>query len=166
MGRRITPPLERFYRHVRREGACLIWTSTVAGTKSRAGTFRPGSKWDDPKVYAHRWIYEQLVGPIPEGYDIDHVKARGCSGSLCVEITHLEAVPHSENMRRARLDVCRSGKHDLTNPENVRWDSQGRRRGCKVCHKEKYDARYYADLEATRAKRREAQRQRKGDSHL
>ena len=27
---------------------------------------------DGELVYLHRWLWEQLVGPIPEGYQIDH----------------------------------------------------------------------------------------------
>lgn len=60
---------------------------------------------------------------------------------MCVEIAHLEAVPHDENMRRARLDMCKSGRHDLTIEENVRWDKKrGWRAGCKPCSEEKTQA--------------------------
>lgn len=93
----------------------------------------------DPKVYAHRWIYEQLVGPIPDGWEIDHL----CKQRLCVEVTHLEAVSSDENKRRERLVMCTKGLHDLSDPENCVWDKQGRRRGCKMCHRERALASYY-----------------------
>lgn len=46
--------------------------------------------------YAHRVIYEREVGPIPDGYDIDHL----CRNKLCVNPAHLEPVPHAVNVRR------------------------------------------------------------------
>lgn len=119
----------------------MIWKGTVSGTKSKAGYFRPTTSQYDPKVRAHRWIYEQLVGPIPEGMEIDHVKALGCVGPLCVNVLHLEVVLHEENMLRARLKVCRSGKHDLTLEENQDFDKKGRRRGCAACRRDREAAR-------------------------
>jgi len=47
-------------------------------------------------VRAHRFAYELLVGPIPEGMDLDHV----CGVRLCVWPEHLEPVTHAENLRR------------------------------------------------------------------
>lgn len=112
---------------------CWLWTGKTAGSTARYGYFQPGTKSTDPHVPAHRFAYEQFVGPIPEGLELDHVKARGCSSKLCVNPEHLEPVTHAENRRRGRLDTCRSGRHDLTDPANVRWDNRGFRRGCKVC---------------------------------
>lgn len=135
----ITPAIDRFYRHVRRSGACLIWTGTTAGTRTKRPMFRPTTKSTDPKVYAHRWIYEQVVGPIPDGLEIDHV----CRHGMCVDVAHLEPVTPAENKRRARKSVCVNG-HDLTVPGNELWDSQGRRRGCYECVKARQRAYYHA----------------------
>lgn len=136
MGPVAIDPMVRFWRHVQPEAECLVWTSTYAGSKSRHGTFRPGTCMDGPKAYAHRWIWEQINGPIPPGMELDHVRARGCRGPGCVNVAHLEVVTSEENSRRARLDTCRAGKHDLSIPVNVRWDEQGRRRGCAACRRE------------------------------
>lgn len=133
-------------RHVEVSGDCLVWTGKKAGRPGyQYGQFAPGTRSTDPKVYSHRWIWEQLVGPIPDGMQVDHVRNRGCLGYLCVKISHLEVVTGDENMRRARLELCRAGRHDLTDTRNVRWDQQGRRRGCAPCHSEKALARYYAN---------------------
>lgn len=47
-------------------------------------------------VLAHRIMYELYKGPIPKGYDIDHL----CKVTKCVNPKHLEAVTHKENCLR------------------------------------------------------------------
>lgn len=47
---------------------------------------------------AHRVAYEEQYGPIPDGMEIDHL----CGNRDCVNPDHLEAVSHTENMRRGR----------------------------------------------------------------
>jgi hypothetical protein len=49
------------------------------------------------KIYAHRYIYEYLNGPLMAGLELDHT----CNNKSCVNPDHLEAVIHAENMRRA-----------------------------------------------------------------
>ena len=59
-----------------------------------------GKVWDpDQKkiVVAHRFYYEKVRGPIPDGLHIDHL----CGVRLCVNPDHLEAVSVSENNRRS-----------------------------------------------------------------
>lgn len=60
--------------------------------------------------YAHRAVYEQFVGPIPDGLEIDHtchsfdMSCPGgdtCPHRRCVNPSHLEPVTHAENVRRA-----------------------------------------------------------------
>ena len=52
--------------------------------------------WHGTTYLAHRWMYEQRVGPIPEGMVIDHL----CRIRHCVNPDHLEVVTHEENCRR------------------------------------------------------------------
>jgi hypothetical protein len=131
-------PMIRFMRHVDKTKTCWLWTGTTVGTRGRYGSFRSTTRASDPKEYAHRWIYQKMVGPIPKGMEIDHI----CRNRLCVNPDHLEVVDHAENMRRARLATCRAGLHDLTDPSNIRWDEQGRRRGCKRCWLDRARERY------------------------
>lgn len=124
-------------------GGCLIFQGKKAG-RGRYGQFRPGTRSTDPLVYVHRWVYEQTVGPIPEGYEIDHVAKRGCTSTACINPEHLEPVTHGTNRARSRLTICRSGRHDLTLADNQRWDSKGQRRGCAACHRDAADQRQRA----------------------
>lgn len=68
------------------------WTGSMYGRLSRRGEH----------FAAHRWAYELLEGPIPEGYELDHL----CPDTLCVRPDHLEPVTPEENDRR-RLERLR-----------------------------------------------------------
>ncbi len=127
---------------------CWIWTGGVTGSNVRAryGTTNikkspTSTEWRSK--YIHVLSYEIYVGEILPGLEIDHL----CRNILCLNPEHLEAVTHKENRRRARLDVCRKGIHDLTKPGSVRWDDRGYRRGCMQCHRDKALARYYRNKE-------------------
>lgn len=124
-------PFDRLLDKCVWEGGCLVFQGS--GPR-QYGTFQPTTRQTEPKAYVHRWIYENTIGPIPPAHEIDHVAARGCHSKKCVNPEHLEPVLHAENRKRSRLTVCRSGRHDLTDPKNVRWDKQGNRRGCAACH--------------------------------
>lgn len=74
-------------------GQCWTWMASLSrlgyGIFSTGGRGRSGP--------AHAWSYEHFVGPIGPGLEIDHL----CRNRACVRPSHLEAVTHSENMRRA-----------------------------------------------------------------
>lgn len=54
-------------------------------------------------LYAHRVLYEVLVGPIPKGLVIDHL----CCNKGCVNPSHMEPVPQRVNAIRGG-----SGQHN------------------------------------------------------
>lgn len=125
-------PERRFARYIRfdLELGCWLWTGQMVGSGCPRPRFRYSTKQEDPQEYAHVWAYKRWVGPLIDGLELDHVV---CRNPECVNPFHLEQVTHKENMRRARLAVCRAGLHDLNDPANVSWDEKGRRRGCYVC---------------------------------
>lgn len=44
-------------------------------------------------VMRHRWFWETYVGPIPEGYEINHL----CKNRRCFNLKHLECLTKSEH---------------------------------------------------------------------
>lgn len=72
---------------------CWIWQLKTAKTTGYGIARIKGRDW-----LAHRWYYEQHVGAIPEGLQIDHL----CSQRDCVNPAHLEAVTPLQNARRGR----------------------------------------------------------------
>ncbi len=80
----------RFWSHVEKAETCWLWTSTITGNGYGHYSIKR------VKVGAHRFAYELMVGPIPQGLTIDHL----CRVKACVNPDHLEPVTQAENNRR------------------------------------------------------------------
>lgn len=101
-------------------GPCLIYTG---GKNDRGyGQFRYNGRGD----YAHRYAWERVNGPIPEGLTIDHL----CFVRACVRLEHLEVVDGATNTRRAAeaRNRCRNGH--LYGEDN---EAASPRRRCAKC---------------------------------
>lgn len=106
------------------------WESPNPNTAGYKYTYARGKS--EP---VHRAVYEELVGPIPDGLEIDHL----CRNRACYNPRHLEPVTHSENMRRVpRPPTC--GKGHPRCAENAR-PSKLPGYECAVCHRERESLR-------------------------
>jgi len=81
---------ERFLEKVKKSGTCWNWDASIR--RGGYGRFTINGK----SVVAHRFSYELLIGPIPEGMQLDHL----CRNRKCVNPDHLEPVTLQENLRR------------------------------------------------------------------
>jgi hypothetical protein len=83
------------------ECGCWVWRHTnCEGYGYAPAAIRQGN----PEFKADRFIYSELVGPIPLGFTLDHLRARGCLFRACCWPAHLQPVTHGENSRRGAAD--------------------------------------------------------------
>lgn len=136
----------RLWSRVEQRDGC--WTF-IGGCSSGYGQISFGPRTDRRVYSAHRFMYQAVIGPVPDGLQLDHL----CRNRACCNPAHLEPVTCEENLRRgngwsgrnARKTHCPQG-HALT-PENLTVSvyktasgpKQGRK--CKVCHREREAAR-------------------------
>lgn len=72
-------------------GWCWQWTRPL--NANGYGSFSVGRE----KLGPHRWAYRNFIGPIPDGYEVDHL----CHNRACVNfLRHLQAVPKRHNQER------------------------------------------------------------------
>jgi hypothetical protein len=114
---------DRFWAKVAKTETCWLWTASL--TKGGYARFKVNGK----TRVAHRWLYEQTIGPIAGDLQLDHL----CRTPHCVRTDHLEAVSGAENIRRASAAKthCKRG-HKFT-PENIIPKKLGR--ACKECNR-------------------------------
>lgn len=136
----------RFWSKVDKEGPlgplgrCWLW---IAGKNDKGyGYFNVNEK----TCRAHIVSYEAHKGPVPDGFEIDHL----CRVRHCVNPAHLEAVTHAENIRRGDVGIT-TGKINLAKKdcpqghsysgENLYITPAGYRQ-CRICHRESDRKRY------------------------
>ena len=134
-------PLERFMLHVRKEeSGCWTWTAYIMKQQRQGRTYARFAFGG--AVLAHRWIYEHVVGPIPEGLELDHT----CRVMGCVNPEHLEPVTRKENIARAlpfRKKRAHCPQGHAYEGENIRYNSKGYQicHACTLRHYRNYHAR-------------------------
>lgn len=118
-----------FWVKVGQRGECWEWTGSL-------GNSGYGRYWSNGRSrLSHRAAYEELIGPIPDGWQLDHL----CRNTRCVNPLHLEPVTPRENTLRgigpsainARKTHCRRG-HEFSDENTASWGVK-RRRWCRAC---------------------------------
>lgn len=128
------PQLPDFWDRVEKSAGCWLWKGS--SRDDRYGQYQR----DGVYHLAHRYAYEQVRGPIPEGMELDHL----CRRPRCVRPDHLEAVTPTVNQHRGygfsginhRKTHCING-HELSGA-NVQIQRTGKRAGrrrCLACHR-------------------------------
>ena len=126
---KLPPALDRWWQRVdKQDGGCWEWT----GVRFSNGYGRFREPITRRQQLAHRWGYQQLVGPVDPDLDLDHL----CRNKGCVNPDHLEPVTHAENVRRWQVTRvvpthCHKG-HEYTAENSVYFGSPPRRR-CVKC---------------------------------
>jgi hypothetical protein len=126
-----TPAAERWKKcyEVDPQTGCWNWTGPVYKGQGH-GFIQDGAA---KRYMAHRFVWEQIVGPIPAVMVLDHL----CKNKPCVNPAHLEMVTQAMNAYRGGADGGNAAKthcprgHEYS-PENTYYDSNGWRR-CRAC---------------------------------
>lgn len=123
----------RVWDKIKKTETCWLWTGAIGRATGYGRTSDGNGKVRD----AHRWIWEQLRGAVPEGLELDHL----CRVRHCVNPDHLEPVTPRENTLRgvgasainARKTRCPKGHlYDMT----VRRTSRAAPdRACSECRR-------------------------------
>ena len=123
--------IERFWAKVEKTDTCWFWTAAV--DDDGYGRFA--------NLRTHQIAYILTIGPIPAGKELNHT----CQHRSCVNPDHLEALTHTEHMRKtpgtygykwAHRTHCLKG-HPLTEDNLVPFLRKKGQRRCRQCAIEK-----------------------------
>lgn len=129
-------PEDRFWLKVNKDaGDCWLWTALKNGSGYGIITINKKVR------LAHRFAYELLVGPIPDGLQLDHL----CRVRHCVNPAHLEPVTCRENLHRGDTWAARNAAKTHC-PQGHPYDEKntlvsGGLRSCRTCARDRARSR-------------------------
>ena len=95
---------DRFWAKVDKTGDCWLWTASVFRERYGYGKFQAGENRANTRVvYAHRYSWELVNGPVPDGLFVCH----HCDNPPCVNPAHLFVGTHQDNVD----DMMSKGRH-------------------------------------------------------
>ena len=112
----------RFWAKVDKTGECWLWTA--GKTKDGYGRF----KVDGGMRYAHRVAYSWASGPIPDGFQLDHI----CHVPACVDPDHLRLATNAQNGQNrqcARRNSTSGIRGVYWAKDHGKWRAQARLNG-------------------------------------
>lgn len=122
---RVSPPNERVTT------PCILWWGTIHHTGYGQHSFRRGDKTFS--IRAHRLIWEECFGEIPEGLVVRHK----CDNPPCVNPEHLELGTYGDN-NRDRVDRGRDAKksqtHCVHGHEFTEDNTYVKKNGSRICN--------------------------------
>lgn len=130
-------------------GPCWLWTKHLV---EGYGQFDTGPTSDRRVFTAHRWSYLQLVGPIPDGLQLDHL----CRNTACVNPKHLEPVTIRENLLRGETHAAANARKTACARGNHPYDIHGRTRRNRDGSMERYCHTCRLELQRQRRARQKA----------
>lgn len=83
------------------ENDCWVWTDVLS--EDGYAYFGVGGR-KGRKLLAHRLLYELIIGPIPDGNDLDHL----CRNRWCVRPDHQEPATRRLNLLRGQTITARN----------------------------------------------------------
>lgn len=113
-------PEQAYAANLKRDGACIVWTGTI-GAQGYGNLVVEGSK-----MLAHRYSWQRVNGPIPDGMFLDHK----CHNRACVNVEHLRIATPKQNVEHVqgpRLD-------NTSGYLGVSWDKARGKWQAKVGH--------------------------------
>lgn len=124
--------LKRLWSKVKKgidEKDCWGWTDSLS--KAGYAYFSYGGR-KGKKVLAHRLLYEIMIGPIPEGKDLDHL----CRNRFCVRPDHQQPASRRENLLRGETIYAREASATHC-PQGHPYDLLNTRfyKGNRICRK-------------------------------
>lgn len=132
---------QRIRARVVESSGCWLFT----GQTDRKGYARLKITGTTVSVFAHRYMWELVNGPVPEGLQLDHL----CRRRNCVNPAHLEPVTSLENSRRSpdwtgNRTHCPAG-HPYSEENTLQVESRGMTtrtcRTCRIAANRRYRAR-------------------------
>lgn len=108
-GQHNVSPEQRFWSKVNKTSDCWLWTAATSPP------YGYGQFWDGSRQgYAHRFAYQLLVGPIPDGLTLDH---KPTCLKKCVNPDHLRLATDKQQQEN------RSGaqRNSNTGVRGVHW---------------------------------------------